>query len=99
MDEKMGELELSSRYGLGVSRISAILRLKKLEQLWIKVNFLVPLRWNRDEHQSISLEDYYMVKKTLHMHGFLILTRLFFPQITNKSWAGSSSRIKTFQLR
>jgi len=63
IDEKMGELELSSRYGLGVSRIRAILRLKKLEQLWIKVNFLIPLVWNRDEHQWISLEDYYMVKK------------------------------------
>lgn len=31
------EQELASAYGLGVSRIKAILRLKKLEELWIKV--------------------------------------------------------------
>ncbi|KIM32941.1 hypothetical protein M408DRAFT_189572 [Serendipita vermifera MAFF 305830] len=36
MNENMGEQELSSRFGLGVSRVKAILRLKKLEQLWIK---------------------------------------------------------------
>jgi hypothetical protein len=36
--------------------------------------FLVPPS-KHDEHQSISLEDYYMVKKTLHMHGFLIFVR------------------------
>lgn len=33
------EQEIAADYGLGVSRVKAILRLKKLEQLWVKVSW------------------------------------------------------------
>ena len=52
---------LAERYGLSLKRIDAILRLKGMEQSWIKVSFnhlqavlCYPLC---DESKSISLED------------------------------------------
>lgn len=71
MKENMGELELSSRFGLGLSRVKAILRLKKLEQLWIKVKFGVFLLSICDEHNRLVLKTTPWLK-TLYMHGFLI---------------------------
>jgi hypothetical protein len=40
MKGEKNESELSQSFGYSVSRIKAILRLKKLEQLWLKVRFV-----------------------------------------------------------
>jgi hypothetical protein len=54
MQEQKNESELSQSFGYSVSRIKAILRLKKLEQLWLKVRLIYSFHLY-DEHQSISL--------------------------------------------
>ncbi|PVF99866.1 hypothetical protein CPB86DRAFT_265014 [Serendipita vermifera] len=53
--DKISEQELSQRFGLGIGRIKAILRLKKLEQLWMKacISCLpLPTRPSHDEPKN-----------------------------------------------
>lgn len=70
MTKGKNEVELGKAYGLSVSRVKAILRLKKLEQLWQKV------RWTTVTRAMMSIKR--LVFKTsswlnpLYMHGFLI---------------------------
>ena len=52
-----GVRQLAERYGLSIKRVDAILRLKGLEQHWIKVCVCAMRLSNlyRDEFKSISL--------------------------------------------
>jgi len=77
MNENVNELELSSRFGLGVSRIKAILRLKKLEQLWIKVNIPILFSGAVMSTNRLVLKTFPWLK-TLYMHGYLIFLRFSF---------------------
>lgn len=61
---------LAALYGLSLKRVDAILRLKGLEEHWMKVSTFTPfyghiaLFW--DEYKSISLEE--------TLHGLLVTT-------------------------
>ena len=72
---------LASKYHLSIKRVEAILRLKGLEQHWVKVCSRLlrsvpgasPLRsgFSMMSQKSISLEDIKYMVITLNMHGFL----------------------------